>query len=549
MKLRNKNQTAQATPAPFKPKKKLSLKWRIYGGFALFCAITLGLLFLFQVVLLDDFYKLIKTQEIRSAADQIIASAKTEDTDRITDVASEYELCQAVFDLSLPQNAVGSLEELCDQTTHLLGDCVLHKMSTDTLLGFVEKAHQAGGQYLEQFERRTFGFDYLPQKGQAGQSDANGQFAATDENILPQLPQEGQHPQKPDRYDKPVQPSQLPESLIYVKLFETNAGSKALVLNANITPVGATVQTLRWQLLLVSLLLLVLGLLVAVILARFVTKPITKLSQTGRQLAKGDYGVQFSTEGYAEVSQLADTLNFATGELAKTDQLRRELIANVSHDLRTPLTMIGGYAQMMQEIPGENTAENAGVILEEAKRLTSLVNDLLDASKLESGTMPMQMAPYCLTHALKETVARYDAFSKQNGYQITLEADASVWVQADAAKINQVICNLINNAITYTGPDQKVTLTQRVQDGMVYIEVTDTGEGIGKEQLQMIWERYYRGEKNHKRAQVGTGLGLSIVKGVMMAHNAPFGVRSTLGVGSTFWFALPLCEPPEALQS
>ena len=134
-----------------------------------------------------------------------------------------------------------------------------------------------------------------------------------------------------------------------------------------------------------------------------------------------------------------------------------------------------------------------------------------------------------------------------DGYQIHFESDQEVSVQADEMKISQVLYNLINNAINYTGPDKSVTVRQTVDDGWVKIEVIDTGEGIPADKLPYVWERYYKLDKTHKRAAVGTGLGLSIVKNVLELHQARYGVNSTVGQGSVFWFALPIVpqeEPP-----
>ena len=132
-----------------------------------------------------------------------------------------------------------------------------------------------------------------------------------------------------------------------------------------------------------------------------------------------------------------------------------------------------------------------------------------------------------------------------DGYQIHFESDQEVSVQADEMKISQVLYNLINNAINYTGPDKSVTVRQTVDDGWVKIEVIDTGEGIPTDKLPYVWERYYKLDKTHKRAAVGTGLGLSIVKNVLELHQARYGVNSTVGQGSIFWFALPVV-PQEA---
>ena len=217
--------------------------------------------------------------------------------------------------------------------------------------------------------------------------------------------------------------------------------------------------------------------------------------------------------------------------------LRRELLANVSHDLRTPLTMIRGYGEVMRDLPGENTPENVQIIIDETERLTNLVNDLLDLSRLEAGVMALDVTRFNLTESIRAILHRYD---KLAGYSFPFLAEEDVFVTADELKISQVVYNLVNNAITYAGEDKTVALEQTVANGKVRVSVTDTGEGIPEEKLRDIWERYYKVDREHKRAQVGTGLGLSIVKHILELHGGAYGVVSQLGEGSTFWFELPV---------
>ena len=310
-----------------------------------------------------------------------------------------------------------------------------------------------------------------------------------------------------------------------------------VLLETEITPVDSTVETLKIQLLCLTLVMAVLGLGLALFIARRIARPLAAINQSAKKLGEGDYAIRFEGTGTREAAELAQTLNYAAGELSKVDELRRELLANVSHDLRTPLTMIEGYAEVMRDLPGENTPENVQIIIDETQRLTNLVNDLLDLSKLEAGVVPLDKTRFNLTDSIRQTLKRYD---KLADYRFPFYADRDVFVTADELRISQVVYNLVNNAITYAGADKTITLRQTVGDGMVRISVTDTGEGIPADKLRDIWQRYYKVDKSHKRAQIGTGLGLSIVKNVMDLHGGRYGVESQLGVGSTFWFALPL---------
>ena len=252
--------------------------------------------------------------------------------------------------------------------------------------------------------------------------------------------------------------------------------------------------------------------------------------------------MEFNAKGYREVEELNDTLNYAKTELAATEKLQQELIANISHDLRTPLTMITGYGEVMRDLPGENNAENIQIIIDEATRLSTLVNDLLDLSKLQSGALQAEKKEFCLTDSVSGILERYSKLVEQDGFNISFDSSEDIYVNADELRISQVIYNLVNNAVNHAGADKTVIITQKLFDRRVRIEVTDHGEGIPADKLPYIWERYYKVDKEHKRGVIGSGLGLSIVKSILDAHNARYGVRSTYGKGSTFWFELAVID-------
>ena len=248
-----------------------------------------------------------------------------------------------------------------------------------------------------------------------------------------------------------------------------------------------------------------------------------------------DFGID---GGYRETKELADTLTQTARELSKSDQMQKELTANISHDLRTPLTMIQGYAEVMRDIPGEITPENLQTIIDESARLTSLVNDLLEISKIQSGNLTPMRERFSVTDMLRESVSTYQTLAACKGYRFVLDAPTEVYVDGDRSMLFRALNNLINNALTYTGNDQTVTIRQRVSDKRVRIEVTDSGEGISPDNLSDIWDRYYKVDAAHKRSAVGTGLGLSIVKSIVSMHGGAYGVRSSNGYGSTFWFEI-----------
>ena len=214
-------------------------------------------------------------------------------------------------------------------------------------------------------------------------------------------------------------------------------------------------------------------------------------------------------------------------------------MANVSHDLKTPLTMIKAYAEMIRDITLDNkekTKENLNVIIDETDRLNILVNDILELSKLQNNQDNLNIEKFDIVELINDILKRYQIIKETENYNLVLESPSSIIVKADKKRISQVIYNLINNAINYTGDDLTVTIriTENAKD--CKIEIIDTGKGIDEKDLTNIWNRYYKKEKNHKRNVVGTGLGLSIVKNILEQHHFKYGVNSIKDKGTTFYF-------------
>ncbi len=299
-----------------------------------------------------------------------------------------------------------------------------------------------------------------------------------------------------------------------------------------------TTAVLTNQLLIVTCICLVLGIVLSYLISNKISRPIRAFSQVAQRLGKGDYTVRFEGNGYTEIDDLAETLNYATAEMGKTEALRRDLLANVSHDLRTPLTMVKAYAEMIRDISGANPSkreEHAQVIIDEADRLTALVGDILNLSKLQSGTAEMELTEFDLGTLTRAVLERFGIMREREGYVFETDIADGVTVRGDYKRIEQVLYNLIGNAINYTGADKTVSV--RISAGGRF-EVRDTGKGIPPEEIAAVWDKYYRANMT-KRKVVGSGLGLSIVKSILTAHGAAFGIDSKVGEGSTFWFVLP----------
>lgn len=332
-----------------------------------------------------------------------------------------------------------------------------------------------------------------------------------------------------------------PETITKERKFTTKDGSEiSLTFHAMISPVDATVSTLQMQLIIITIIMIILTTLLAIIISKHISNPIEQINKSAKKLAKGKYDTEFNGRGFLEIKELSDTLNTASYELSKVERLRRELMANISHDLRTPLALIYSYAEMMHDFPDEVTREQSQIIMDEAKRLTSLVNDILDISSLETGMTKLNKTRYNLTESLQNTIKRLNELVKNQGYQLSFDYNEDVYIRADEVKITQAFYNLLLNAITYSGTDRTVIIRQSMQGNMVRIEVFDHGEGIREHDLPYVWDRYYKIDKKHKRPIMGTGLGLSIVKKVVELHKGEYGAASDEGKGSVFWFQLHL---------
>ena len=462
-----------------------------------FTSVVMCLLWLFQTVFLEDFYKQIKTSEIKKVASEIAENIDAGDiTRQIAAIARSQSVCALVMndDGTVVSSAEGAFS------------CVIHKMTCAERKEIIDRAKSGGGVYSTVFDM---------------------DFINAETGFRPQTETGGEP---------------LAKGLLYAEIVSSNGTSYAIMLNSQITPVDATVSTLRVQLLIITGIVIVLAVVLAVVIMKVVSSPISSVNESAKRLARADYSVAFDESGYKEISELAATLNYVASELNKTDVLQKELIANVSHDLRTPLTMIGGYAEMMRDIPEENNAANAQIIVDEAKRLTTLVNDTLDLSKLGSGTSPLTLSRFNVTESVRNILTRYSELREREGYAVAFEYDRDVFVDADEIKLTQVVYNLINNAVNYCGEDKKITVRQTVSDGVVRFDFIDNGAGIAPEELPTVWDRYYRSRDVYKRAVVGTGLGLSIVRKILDLHGARYGVSSAVGQGSDFWFELPTEE-------
>lgn len=532
--------------------EKMSIKWRIFSYLLVFTGILLIVLWLIQICYLDFFYKKIKSNQAEQITNEAIHILKS--------TKDETKTAQALDDLALESNTAimvtDASGEICYNAEYI-ATSRLNTMPEVEIADYYNRAYENGGTIKIEYQgsknktypRRNILFPELPADNPSG-DNALGDEPVKESAMEAEGNAEGEfrrEPLKPDENGGGTDVKEqfiqnlgqdMAESVIYVNIVNTENEEYLLFVNTQLTPVDATVETLRIELVWLTCIMIVLSMAIALLISRQISKSFIKINDSAKEMAKGNFDVAFEGKDYKEIAELSKTLNVMAEELNKNEKFRQDLIANVSHDLRTPLTMIIAYAEVMRDLPGENSPENVQVVIDEAQRLTNLVNDMLDISKLQAGVMNMDITEYNLTESIESVFARYNKLNEQDGYTINFEYGEKVAIRADEYKIFQVIYNLVNNAINYTGESKTVIIRQRILGDVVRIEVIDDGEGIAPEALQYVWNRYYKVDKTHKRALMGTGLGLSIVKNILELHQAKYGVESELGKGSVFWFEL-----------
>ncbi len=332
-------------------------------------------------------------------------------------------------------------------------------------------------------------------------------------------------------------------NLNYVTTVDYN-GENYLIASYSMKVMHGTERMLLLYFLIVGVVVLLIAGIISYNISQKLSGGIKELSTTAVRFSKGNFNVNFTNAEYEELAALSDTLNSVRDEVKKSGDFQRELLANVSHDLKTPLTMIKAYASMIREISGNNPEkreQHLQVIIDEADRLTGLVNDVLDVSKVSSNIDAVTVKVFNLTEFLYGIINKFKYLQETQNYSFMVDVDSNLYTRADEEKIGQVIYNLLGNAVNYTGSDKTVyiSLKKSLTEDRIKLTIKDTGKGIAKEDLSEIWNRYYRVKEEHSRPVKGTGLGLSIVKIILENHAFDFGVESEIGKGSSFWVDFP----------
>jgi len=290
----------------------------------------------------------------------------------------------------------------------------------------------------------------------------------------------------------------------------------------------------------------IIGILLAVVLvpltARSFTKPLVTMNAVAKSYAKGDFSSRVPVKSDDEIGQLAKSFNQMADELKSLDDMRRSFVANASHEMKAPLASMRGFLEAILDgsVPAGEQQEYMTIVLDETKRLSGLVTNLLDLSKIESGNFPMFKKAFDVNELIRRTLITFETRIEEK--RLNIEADFeedSCAVYADPDHITQVLRNLVDNAIKFTPEGGTVSVKTGIKENKASISVADTGKGIPKEDLNQIWERFYKVEKAHTPGSEGTGLGLSIVKKIIEQHGEEITVESEPGKGTKFTFQLP----------
>lgn len=459
-------------------KKRFSLRTQLVVILIVFVIGILGLTYLFQTSFLDDFYKKSKIVTIENVANNISNSIeKNNIEDVIDEMSMSSEVCVRVVSNKEKYNIVKA--------------CTLRTLDNQTINHIAQETVNNGGEKL---------FDNFKYRGADLNSD--------------------------DIY-------------IYAKMVNTNNQYTMILVSSMITPLTATISTIKSQYIVIVIIVVLMAVLLALLLSRFLIKPIKNINDESKNLSQGKYDSDSIKFVSKEFNELNNTLNSANEDILKADKARKELLGNVSHDLRTPLTMIVGYGEMIRDIPEENNEDNINIIIDEAKRLSTLVDDLIDISNLESDNVILHKEKTSLNELLTSVYHQYEKYCESQKVNFELKLIDDIEIEVDTHRIKQVLYNFINNSLYHNNKEeQRIELGCEIADGKHRVYVYDNGSGIKQENIDKIWDRYYKLNEEHKRQHIGSGIGLSLSKQILIAHNINYGVESTENLYCKFYFDL-----------
>lgn len=463
-------------------KKKFSLRVQLLFVMFAFVIAVLGLVYIFQTGFLDTFYKNNKIKSIQNVGRDIAENINTDDfSDYIEKTSMSNEVC-----IRTVSN---------NESYSYTGACTLRGLDNN-LIDLIATETQSSDNSEKLFD------DFKYQR----------------------------------RFDE------KPEDVyIFSKLITIDDELILILVSSGITPLDATISTIRSQYLVIIAIVAIMTMILTMIISTFILNPIKRINEESKNLSKGEYKADNIKAGSKEIDELNNSLENANEDILKAEVAKKELLGNVSHDLRTPLTMIVGYGEMIRDLPEENTEENINVIIDEAKRLSTLVDDLIDISKIESIKLELNREDISLNDLLTSVYHQYDKYCKSQSVDFKLELTDDITINVDTKRIKQVLYNFINNSLNHNTKDNKeIILGCNKIDNVYRVFVYDNGEGIDEKDISNIWDRYYKVDKEHKRYHIGSGIGLSLAKQLLEAHGLEYGVESKLKEYTKFYFDIKM---------
>lgn len=343
-----------------------------------------------------------------------------------------------------------------------------------------------------------------------------------------------------------------------IKLFRTKFGIKFnsivmeisindgkngyVIIQSFIEPIKETTTILKQQLMVVGLISLVVGSIIAYIFAKKFSKPILEISSASKRIAQGDFNTEVSVKSKDEVAMLAKTINHMAMQLKQTDNIKKEFMANISHELKTPISSIQAYGELLLDCDIEEKKEKdkyAEIIVMNSKKLTSMVEDILELSELQSGNYILDLSSFCLIALIKDIIDDMQVFAMGKNVEIILETvNDNLFIIADKYKIHSVFCNILQNAIRHSYLNGIVEIRITFTSTDIHINIIDNGEGIDEDKLPYIWERFYKADKSRRNRKSGAGLGMAIVKEIFELHHYTYGIESQRDIGTRVWFTI-----------
>lgn len=332
-------------------------------------------------------------------------------------------------------------------------------------------------------------------------------------------------------------------------MLEEGVATHVIRFYVDITEARGAVGMAYMEVILVSLIAVLISVIAVYYTTTRLTRPFMEINEIVQKYSKGDYNVRIPISSIEEATQLAISFNTMADQLKDLEATRRSFVANVSHELRSPLTSMKGFLEAMQDgtIGPDEYEKYIGIVLSETKRMAVMVNDLLDLARIESGKTALKLEIFDINELIRRTLITFEARIYEHHMEVDVKfAQEQYYVEADSAQISQVLRNIIDNAIKYSPDDSKLRIATYAMKREIYVSIQDNGQGIPEQDIPHVFDRFYKVEKAHTPSkQSGTGLGLSIVKRIIDQHNQTITLKSAKGKGSTFTFTLKRAPAPK----